>query len=516
MRNSIFNQLTKDYATSTGQVCGCVWGSHREAGEEQKLVNHSPIHGDAIVQFHSASEQQVRRAVAATKTAFHDWQTVPAPRRGELVRRIGQLARQRKSQLAQLITLEVGKVVSEAEGEVQELIDICDFAVGLSRQLHGLTIASERPLHRMMEQWHPLGPIGIITAFNFPMAVWAWNAMLGLVCGDTLVWKPSEQAPLCALACHQLVEDAAQELPDLPANLSAIVLGERSCGEALAKHPDLRLISATGSVPMGRSVAQCVAARLGRSLLELSGNNAMIITPSADLNLAIPAAAFAAIGTSGQRCTSLRRAIIHESILSQVSKRLVNAYQSVIIGDPSQPETLMGPLINEAAFEGMQASLSSAQQQGGTLIYGGERIQGSVPKGGFYVRPAIVEIQADAKVLEQETFAPLLYLIPYQTLDEAIQINNQVSQGLSSALFSQNIQEAEAFLAATGSDCGIANINIGTSGAEIGGAFGGEKDTGGGRESGSDAWKNYMRRTTNTINYGNALPLAQGIRFDLS
>jgi aldehyde dehydrogenase (NAD+) len=421
--------------------------------------------------------------------------------------------RARKAELAALITLEVGKISQEALGEVQEWIDICDFAVGLSRQLHGLTIASERPDHRMMEQWHPLGPVGVITAFNFPVAVWAWNAMLALVCGDPVVWKPSEKAPLCALATHRLCQEVIAGFPEAPAGLIAVVVGERSAGEALCDDSRLPLISATGSVPMGRAVGQRVAARLGRSLLELGGNNALVVAPSADLELALRGIVFAAVGTCGQRCTSLRRLIVHESRRAVVVNRLCELYARLPIGDPALPGTLVGPLIDGAALAAMERALAAARAQGGT-VHGGGRMTAGVPTGGAYVAPALVEIDLRAPIVQEETFAPILYVGGYGDFAEAIALNNGVPQGLSSAVFTGDAREAERFLSAGGSDCGIANVNIGTSGAEIGGAFGGEKWTGGGRESGSDAWKAYMRRATNTINYGTALPLAQGISFD--
>ena len=429
------------------------------------------------------------------------------------MRLIAELARTRKMALADLITLESGKIHQESLGEVQEMIDVCDFAVGLSRQLHGLTIASERRMHRMMEQWHPLGVVAIISAFNFPMAVWAWNAMLALVCGNTLIWKPSEQTPLCALACQQLVHDALAQMTDIPQAVSSVIIGDKRAGEIIIQHPDVALVSATGSCLMGRQVAQQVAARLGRCLLELGGNNAMIVTPSADLSLALRAIVFAAVGTAGQRCTTLRRLIVHQSLVTTVTEQLIKAYAALVIGHPFAHSTLVGPLINQSAWERMQQALEAVRAQGGRVCCGGERIVERVPEGGIYVKPAIVHIGHDAPIVQAETFAPLLSIMEYSTLAQAINIQNGVAQGLSSAIFTQNLQEAEVFLSASGSDCGIANVNIGTSGAEIGGAFGGEKETGGGRESGSDAWKNYMRRSTNTINYGQDLPLAQGITF---
>ncbi|MCD8485478.1 MAG: aldehyde dehydrogenase family protein [Desertifilum sp.] len=490
-----------------------VWiGKSAEMGLGEKIEVVSPIDGSAIASIQLATPAQVNQAVEAASQAFRHWRTVPAPQRGELVRRIAEQVRQHKIILAELITLEAGKIPQEALGEVQEWIDICDFAVGLSRQLYGLTIASERPDHRLMEQWLPLGPVGVITAFNFPVAVWAWNAMIGLVCGDPIVWKPSEKTPLCALACQHLVQRAIATLPDVPPEVCSVVIGKADVGQTLASHPSLPLISATGSIPMGRAVATTVAQRLGRSLLELGGNNGMIVAPSANLELAIRAIAFAAVGTCGQRCTTLRRLIVHNSIADNLVERLQKVYRSLPIGDPNQDGVLVGPLIDSASGDNMQAALETARQQGGK-IFGGDRITEGVPKGGVYVQPAIVEISPDAAIVQEETFAPILYVMRYETLEEAIAIHNNVPQGLSSAIFTENFREAEYFLSPAGSDCGIVNVNIGTSGAEIGGAFGGEKETGGGRESGSDSWKAYMRRVTNTINYGTALPLAQGIRF---
>lgn len=475
----------------------------------------SPIDGKSIAALASSSADEVQAAIDASVKAFEQWRLVPAPRRGEFVRRFGNLLRERKTDLAELVTLEVGKIPQEALGEVQEMIDVCDFAVGLSRQLHGLTIASERPGHRMMEQWHPLGPIGVITAFNFPVAVWAWNAALALVCGDSIVWKPSEKAPLCALACLELANQVAADFPEAPPGLLELVLGNGPhAGEQLSKSEQLPLISATGSVRMGRAVGETVARRLGRTLLELGGNNGMILAPSADLELAIRAIVFAAAGTCGQRCTTLRRLIVHESIAKNVVERLKKVYEQLPIGDPRTPGVLVGPLIDADAGTAMAKALEAARREGGA-VYGGVRITDHVPEGGVYVRPAIVEIPATAPIVQEETFAPILYVSTYGELADAIAIHNAVPQGLASAIFTGDVREAEIFLSPAGSDCGIANVNIGTSGAEIGGAFGGEKQTGGGRESGSDAWKNYMRRTTNTINYSRELPLAQGISFDV-
>ena len=465
--------------------------------------------------FPTASNEEVAAAIDEAATAFNHWRLVPPPQRGEFVRRIGNKLRERKTELASLVSWEAGKITQEALGEVQEMIDICDFAVGLSRQLYGLTIASERPGHRMMEQWLPLGPIGVITAFNFPVAVWAWNAMLALVCGDTVVWKPSEKTPLTALACHRIVSDVMAELPDVPDGVCSVVVGDGpETGEHLARSQLLPLISATGSVRMGRAVAQTVAQRLGRSLLELGGNNAMVLTPSADIELAIRAITFSAAGTCGQRCTTLRRLIVHNSLRVAITDRLVSVFSRLRVGNPLEEGVLVGPLIDEAAFVAMQAALDDARAQGG-VVHGGLRVTRNVPAGGFYVQPAIVEITPNAPIVREETFAPILYVMGYDTLEQAIAIHNDVPQGLSSAIFTNDVRESEFFLSPAGSDCGIANVNIGTSGAEIGGAFGGEKVTGGGRESGSDSWKVYMRRATNTVNYSQNLPLAQGIRFDL-
>ncbi|HYX46635.1 MAG TPA: aldehyde dehydrogenase family protein, partial [Sphingomicrobium sp.] len=444
--------------------------------------------------------------------AFQSWRNVPAPRRGELVRLLGEELREAKPVVAKMITLEAGKIMAESLGEVQEMIDICDFAVGLSRQLHGLTIASERPDHRMMEQWHPLGPVLVISAFNFPVAVWAWNAALALVCGDPVIWKPSEKAPLCAELVMQLVRRARRRFGATPDGLVQLVHGEREIGEALAGDSRIALVSATGSTKMGTMVAPVVAKRFGRALLELGGNNAAIVCPSADLELAERGILFSAVGTAGQRCTTLRRLIVHESVADVLVERLKHLFGAVRVGDPRNGDTLVGPLIDEAAFDGMQSALEAAKKQEGS-ISGGQRVD-AVP-GGHYARPAIVEMKSQEGPVLKETFAPILYVLRYKEFGEALALNNGVPQGLSSAIFTNDMREAEWFTAASGSDCGIANVNIGTSGAEIGGAFGGEKETGGGRESGSDAWRAYMRRQTNTINYGSELPLAQGIRFDV-
>ena len=491
-------------------------GVARQALQGGDLATASPIDGQVLAQVHTVPLAEVAVHTQRAHAAYLRWRMVPAPQRGELVRLLGEELRVHKQQLGEFVTLEVGKVSSEGLGEVQEMIDICDFAVGLSRQFYGLTIASERPGHRMMETWHPLGVVGVITAFNFPVAVWAWNAALALVCGDAIVWKPSEKAPLCALAVQALFERACQRFgqSELTQDLSQVLPGYADVGQALVDSPKVALISATGSTRMGRAVGQAVAARFGRCLLELGGNNAIIVAPSSDLDMAVRAVAFAAAGTAGQRCTSARRLIVHASVYDDLVGRLKKAYASFKIGAPTEPGTLLGPLIDQAASEAMQQALAQARHEGGTVT-GGERVLHDRYPNAFYVQAALVEMPAQTGVVRHETFAPILYILKYQKLGEAIALNNDVPQGLSSSIFTTDLREAEAFMSAAGSDCGIANVNIGTSGAEIGGAFGGEKETGGGRESGSDAWKAYMRRATNTINYSSALPLAQGVRFDI-
>jgi aldehyde dehydrogenase (NAD+) len=490
-------------------------GVPESAIEGGTLKARSPIDGALLGRVHEATPADVATAVERAQAAFIAWRDVPAPRRGELVRLLGEELRAHTSDLARLVSIEAGKIASEGEGEVQEMIDICDFAVGLARQLHGLTIASERPGHRMMEQWHPLGVVGVISAFNFPVAVWAWNAALAFVCGDPVVWKPSEKTPLTALAVQSLFERARARFgDDAPAALSQVVNGRAEVGQALVDHPQVALLSATGSTRMGRAVAPRVAARFGRCLLELGGNNAIIVAPSADLDLAVRGIVFGAWGTAGQRCTTTRRLIVHESIHDELVARLERARTSLRIGDPLEAGTLVGPLVDRAAFTHMQLSLERAREAGGQ-VRGGERVLVGDHADAWYAAPALVTMPAQSEVVREETFAPLLYALRYHTLDEAIALHNAVAQGLSSAIFTNDLREAETFLSARGSDCGIANVNIGTSGAEIGGAFGGEKETGGGRESGSDAWRNYMRRATNTVNYSRALPLAQGVRFDV-
>jgi aldehyde dehydrogenase (NAD+) len=473
-----------------------------------ELVSRSPIDGGEIGRVEIGDPGAACELAAR---AFLNWRTVPAPRRGELVRLLGEELRAAKEPLARLVTLEAGKIVQESLGEVQEMIDICTFAAGLSRQLHGLTIASERPNHRMMETWHPLGVTGIITAFNFPVAVWAWNAALALVCGNTVVWKPSEKMPLCALAVQALFERAAAQFGE--AGLSTLLIGGREAGEVLADHPLVPLVSATGSTAMGRQIGPRLATRFARAILELGGNNGAIVCPSADLGLTLRAVAFAAMGTAGQRCTTLRRLFVHEEIYQPFVSQLKRVYASVTVGDPREENTLVGPLIDSRAYQGMRQAFDEAQADGG-VISGGDRFDVNRWTDAFYVRPALVEMPSQTGIVRRETFAPILYVMKYRELAEAVRKHNDVPQGLSSSIFTNDIREAERFLSAEGSDCGIVNVNIGTSGAEIGGAFGGEKQTGGGRESGSDAWKSYMRRATNTVNYGSELPLAQGIRFD--
>nr|WP_231991949.1 aldehyde dehydrogenase family protein [Mycobacterium sp. ACS4331] len=469
----------------------------------------TPLTGDVLFSLTEAGADDADTAVAQAGRAFTTWRTTPAPVRGALVGRLGELLAEHKDELAQLVTIEAGKITSEALGEVQEMIDICEFAVGLSRQLYGRTIASERPGHRLMETWHPLGVVGVITAFNFPVAVWAWNTAIALVCGDTVVWKPSELTPLTAVACQTLISRAARDV-GAPVEVSRLLLGGREVGEALVDDPRVALLSATGSVRMGREVGPRVAQRFGRVLLELGGNNAAIVTPSADLDLAVRGIVFSAAGTAGQRCTTLRRLIAHRSVVDELVSRIVTAYRTLPVGDPFTEGTLVGPLIHERAYRDMVGALEQARADGGEVI-GGQRHGDD--GDSFYVSPAVVRMPSQTAVVHNETFAPILYVLTYDTLDEAITLNNAVPQGLSSAIFTTDIREAERFMAADGSDCGIANVNIGTSGAEIGGAFGGEKETGGGRESGSDAWKAYMRRATNTVNYSSDLPLAQGVQF---
>ena len=473
---------------------------------------YTPIDGSRIGMVALDDPAAVRQKIEHAQQAFNAWRNVPAPRRGELVRLLGETLRENKQALGELVSWETGKILQEGLGEVQEMIDICDFAVGLSRQLYGLTIASERPGHHMRETWHPLGVVAVISAFNFPVAVWSWNTAIALVAGNSVIWKPSEKAPLSALASQALLERAIQKFGDAPPHLSQVSVGDHTVGEALVDDPRVALVSATGSTRMGRAVGPRVAARFGRSILELGGNNAMIVAPSADLDLAVRAILFAAVGTAGQRCTTLRRLIAHESIKDELLTRLKSAYAKVRVGDPLQGN-LVGPLIDKSSYDSMQEALQRARDQGGTVFGGDRQLQERYPDA-YYVSPAIVEMPAQTDVVRQETFAPILYVMTYRDIAEAIELNNNVPQGLSSCIFTTDLREAEHFQSAAGSDCGIANVNIGTSGAEIGGAFGGEKETGGGRESGSDSWKAYMRRQTTTVNYSRELPLAQGINFD--
>lgn len=501
-----FDLLEEQSGAGTGRFLPC-------SGPALSAV--TPIHNRAIGTIRCAGADEYEQVVAKAAEAFQTWRNVPAPKRGEIVRQIGEALRARKKELGAVVSLEVGKIRAEGEGEVQEMIDIADFAVGQSRMLYGRSMHSERPEHRMYEQWHPLGPVGVITAFNFPVAVWSWNALVALVAGDTVIWKPSSKAALTAIAVMKTVWPVL-EANGIPEGVVNLLIGDRhAVGDPLAADRRVPLISATGSVGMGRQVGQTVAARLGRSLLELGGNNAMIVTPSADLELAVRAIVFAAVGTAGQRCTTARRLIVHEDIYDRLRDSLIQAYGQVKIGDPMEDGVLMGPMIDTAAVETMQAALEQMPAQGGKILYGGQVLSGGIYDAGTYVTPCLCEAAADMPLVQEETFAPILYLIRYRRIEEALEAHNRVPQGLSSAIFTRDLQESEIFLSARGSDCGIANVNIGTSGAEIGGAFGGEKDTGGGRESGSDAWKAYMRRQTCTINWSSALPLAQGIDFDL-
>jgi aldehyde dehydrogenase (NAD+) len=483
------------------------------SGSGKILQSHSPNDGNLLAEVRTATPQEYERAMQRATAAFENWKSVPAPKRGEIVRKLGNALRDAKEDLGMLVTLEAGKIVAEGQGEVQEMIDICDFATGLSRQLYGLTIASERPNHRMMEQWHPLGVVGVITAFNFPVAVWAWNTALAAVCGDATVWKPSSLTPLTAIATIKIAERVCRANGVDPAIFTLMIGDGATVGQKLLDDKRVPLISATGSCKMGVRVAESVGRRFGKTILELGGNNAIVVAPSADMNLAVRAILFGAVGTAGQRCTTTRRIIVHESIRETLVKRLIKAYEQVAIGNPAQAGTLMGPLINPQAVADMQAALEKVGAEGGKILFGGEPLVGPKFPGGCYVRPCIVSARHDMKIVHEETFAPILYVVGYRNFADAIAYHNEVPQGLSSAIFTNDVREAELFLSMRGSDCGIANVNIGTSGAEIGGAFGGEKETGGGRESGSDSWKLYMRRQTATINYGRDLPLAQNIKF---
>jgi aldehyde dehydrogenase (NAD+) len=497
-------------ATNTGTSTGNKW--IKSKGEQ--IPSYSPVDGKLVASVTSTTEKEYQEVLREAQKAFGVWRNIPAPKRGEIVRQIGDELRTYKEPLGKLVSYEMGKSLQEGLGEVQEMIDICDFAVGLSRQLHGLTMHSERPNHRMYEQWHPMGIVGIISAFNFPVAVWSWNSMLAWVCGDVCIWKPSEKTPLCGIACQNIVAKVFKR-NNLPEGISGLVNGDYKISELLSKDAAIPLVSATGSTRMGKEVAKNVAGRLGRSLLELGGNNSIIITPDADLNIAMVATVFGAVGTAGQRCTTTRRLIIHESKYAEVKKRLVKAYSQLSIGNPLSEKNHVGPLIDKQAVKFYEEAIAAAKKQGGKVLVEGGVLKGKNYESGCYVKPCVIEASNDMAIVQHETFAPILYIMKYKTLEEAIELQNGVVQGLSSSIMTTNLREAEQFLSANGSDCGIANVNIGTSGAEIGGAFGGEKETGGGRESGSDAWKNYMRRQTNTINYGKTLPLAQGIRFDL-
>lgn len=490
--------------TSTGQ-------EFFSSGSTENIVSHTPVDGSEIASVSMTTTEDYNRVVEKSEEAFKTWRMTPAPERGEIVRQIGLKLREYKEPLGKLVSYEMGKIYQEGLGEVQEMIDICDFAVGQSRMLYGKTMHSERPEHRMYEQWHPLGPVGVISAFNFPVAVYSWNAMIAAICGNTVIWKGSEKTPLCSVAVQNIIAEVLKE-NDLPEGIFGLITGGREVGELMTKDERIPLISATGSIPMGKVVGQTVAARLGKTILELGGNNAIIISKEADLEMAIRAVVFGAVGTAGQRCTSTRRLIIHESVYDKLKERLVNIYKSINIGDPLDPDTLVGPLIDKDAVNMMQEALKKVKAEGGSVVCGGDVLENME---GHYVKPAICEVENHYEIVQNETFAPILYLIKYNEFDEAIELHNGVRQGLSSSVFTLNMREMERFLSHKGSDCGIANVNIGTSGAEIGGAFGGEKETGGGRESGSDAWKAYMRRQTNTINWGDSLPLAQGIEFDV-
>lgn len=513
-RKSISHDFLKQlniHAVSSGACTGTEW--LETSGE--LIESFSPVDGALIGKVKTASREDYEMVMARAQKAFTEWRRVPAPKRGEVVRQIGDELRRNKEPLGMLVSYEMGKSLQEGLGEVQEMIDICDFAVGLSRQLYGLTMHSERPNHRMYEQWHPLGIVGVITAFNFPVAVWSWNTMLALVCGDVVVWKPSSKVMLCAVATHQIIEPILKknQVPEGVVNLMAG--SSKAVGDVMLEDKRIPLVSATGSTRVGIRVAEKVAARLGRSILELGGNNAIIISKHANLDLAIRAVTFGAVGTAGQRCTTTRRLVIHESVYDEVKNKLVKIYSQLNIGDPLDANNHVGPLIDQGAVKDFTKAIEQAKSEGGNVLIGGQVLSGEGYETGCYVSPCIIEVNGNTPIVKHETFAPILYLMKYRNVEEAVQLHNEVPQGLSSAIFTENMKEMETFLSVAGSDCGIANVNIGTSGAEIGGAFGGEKETGGGRESGSDSWKQYMRRQTNTINYGDSLPLAQGIKFDI-
>ena len=505
----ILNQL-KISDDNKGTSTGINWLS----SGNKKLTSFSPVDGKKIADVAITTKEEYEKLIQVAQKGFIEWRMWPSPKRGDVVRQIGEALRKNKQALGTLVSYEMGKSLQEGYGEVQEMIDICDFAVGLSRQLHGLTMQSERPGHRMYEQWHPLGITGIISAFNFPVAVWSWNAMLAWVCGDVCIWKPSEKTPLCAIACQNIISDVFKTM-NVPEGVCNLVVGERDLGEMMANDKRIPLISATGSTRMGKSVGAAVGARLGRSLLELGGNNAIIISKDADQDMALIGCLFGAVGTAGQRCTTTRRLIIHQDIYESFKQKLVTAYKQIRIGNPLDEKNHVGPLIDQTAVNLYLESIEKCKKEGGKFVVEGGKLNGDGYESGCYVKPCIAEVQPQFEIVQHETFAPILYLLKYSTLDEAIAIQNGVPQGLSSAIMTLNLRESEKFLSVAGSDCGIANVNIGTSGAEIGGAFGGEKETGGGRESGSDAWRFYMRRQTNTINFSNSLPLAQGIKFDL-
>jgi len=497
-------------ARNSGASTGIDWAE----GNGKVITSFSPVDGKTIAEVNLCTEDAYEQVIGTAEKAFIEWRTWPSPKRGDIVRQIGDELRKNKTALGKLVSYEMGKSLQEGYGEVQEMIDICDFALGLSRQLHGLTMHSERPGHRMYEQWHPLGIVAVISAFNFPVAVWSWNAMLAWVCGDVIVWKPSEKTPLCAVACQNIIAKVFKQ-NNVPEGVCNLVVGERELGERIANDKRIPLVSATGSTRMGKAVGAAVGARLGRSLLELGGNNAIIISKDADLEMALVGCLFGAVGTAGQRCTTTRRLIIHEDVYDEFKNKLVNAYKQLRIGNPLEEKNHVGPLIDKDAVQSYLNAIEKCKSEGGNFVVEGNVIDGQGFESGCYVRPCIAEVQPHYQIVQHETFAPILYLLKYKNFDEAISIQNGVPQGLSSSIMTLNLREAEQFLSSNGSDCGIANVNIGTSGAEIGGAFGGEKETGGGRESGSDAWRIYMRRQTNTINYSTSLPLAQGIRFDL-
>ena len=497
-------------ADNSGVSTGSKW--IKSTGE--KINSFSPVDGKLIDSVTSVDKESYEKIIQTAEAAFKQWRMIPAPQRGEIVRQVGEALRKYKEPLGKLVSYEMGKSLQEGYGEVQEMIDICDFAVGLSRQLYGLSMHSERPGHRMYEQWHPLGIVGIISAFNFPVAVWSWNSMLALVCGDVCIWKPSEKTPLCGIACQHIISEVFAK-NNVPEGVCSLIIGGRDVGEWMANDSRIPLLSATGSTRMGKAVGAAVGARLGRALLELGGNNAIIISKDADIDMAIRGALFGAVGTAGQRCTSTRRLIIHDDVYEKIKQKLIAAYSQLNIGNPLDQNNHVGPLIDKDAVKLYEAAIDECKKEGGKFIVDGGVLSGDGFESGCYVKPCIAEVKPDYKIVQHETFAPILYLLRYKTVDDAIAIQNGVPQGLSSAIMTLNLREAEQFLSVSGSDCGIANVNIGTSGAEIGGAFGGEKETGGGRESGSDAWKNYMRRQTNTINFSNNLPLAQGIKFDI-